>query len=223
MNIDRMARWYRWMEYAALGRALERRRFAFLDRLVNARRVLILGEGDGRALARLLVVAPQAEVDVVEVSGKMIELARQRTGNCERVRFRQEDALGAALPGNHYDGVVTLFLLDCFDEREAGILIRRLASAMTPEGRWLVSEFAIPERGWRRWHARVWIWVLYRFFGIATGLRTRALPPIERLMREAGMRRLEFSEERGGLLRSEVWGRAGSPGGGTWPPGDNGF
>ncbi len=207
MNIDRFARWYRWVEYAAFGRALERRRFVYLDRLANARRVLIPGEGDGRTLEQLIVLAPQTQIDVLELSGEMIKLARRRDGNSARVHFRQENALTAFWPDEYYDGLVTLFFLDCFNEDEARGLIHRLVSAMTPGAVWLVGEFAIPERGWRRWHATAWIWTMYRFFGAITGLRTRALPPFEALLTEAGLRKLEWSEERWGLIRSEVWGK----------------
>ena len=52
MKIGRLARWYRWIEYAAFGRVLERRRFAFLPHIASARHMLILGEGDGRTLER---------------------------------------------------------------------------------------------------------------------------------------------------------------------------
>ena len=207
MNIDRFARWYRWVEFAAFGRALERRRFVFLDRLANARHVLIPGEGDGRTLARLIVLAPQAQIDVLELSGEMIKLARRRAGNLDHVHFRQENALTAFWPHEYYDGIVTLFFFDCFNEDEARGLIHRLVRAMTPGAVWLVGEFAIPERGWRRWHATIWIWTMYRFFAAVTGLRTRALPPIGRLLTEAGLRQLEWSEERWGLIRSEVWGK----------------
>jgi hypothetical protein len=46
---------------------------------------------------------------------------------------------------------------------------------------------------------------MYRFFGIATGLSARALPPIERLMQEAGMIRTDQEKARAGLMVSEVW------------------
>jgi len=205
MNIDRFAPWYRWVEYAAFGHALEARRFAFLDRLANARRILVLGEGDGRALEKLLLLAPNALVDVQELSERMISLARRRVGDSHRVSFRQADALTSKWPDSQYDGVVTLFFLDCFSESEARELVGRIARAMVPGSIWLVSDFAVPPRGWRCWHAKAWTWSMYRFFNIATALKTRSLPPIEKLLTEAGLRRLELEEARGGLIRSEVW------------------
>lgn len=205
MQIGRLAPWYRWIEYAAYGRALERRRFAFLRRLVGARRVLILGEGDGRTVARLLKIAPQAQFDVVEVSPEMIALARGRVRDSARVHFHQGDALTHGWPTGWYDGIVTNFFLDCFTDAELAPLIRKLTAALVPEGLWIVGEFAIPPRGWRRLHARIWIWTMYRFFGITTGLRARRLPAIERMMREAGMTRIEQQTERVGLMVSEVW------------------
>ena len=211
MNIDRFAGWYRWTEYAAFGAALERRRFAFLNRLDDARRVLILGEGDGRALERLLVLAPRAEIDVIELSGKMIALACKRVRDPNRVHFLQQDALTISWPTEHYDGVMTLFFLDCFHEAELRVLTRDLAGAMRPNAIWLVSDFAIPDRGWHRWHAQVWIWFMYRFFGMASGLRIRTLPPIQKILTDAGMRPVESEDERAGLIRSEIWVRASRP------------
>ena len=37
MNADPLARWYRFIEYAAYGRSLERSRYIFLDRLEYSR------------------------------------------------------------------------------------------------------------------------------------------------------------------------------------------
>jgi SAM-dependent methyltransferase len=205
MNVDRLARWYRFVEYCAFGRALERRRFAYLSRLAEARSILVLGEGDGRVLARLLDVATVASVDVIELSGEMIALARLRAGNTERVRFLQQDARLSDFGASGYDGIVTCFFLDCFPEAEARGLTSKLAHALKPNGLWLMSDFAVPPHGWRRWHASVWIWTMYRFFRIATGLRTVWLPPIEELLMRNGLTRVEHEEERAGLMVSELW------------------
>jgi len=205
MQIGRLARWYRWIEYMAFGRTLERRRCAFLPLLSDVRRVLILGEGDGRALQRLLEIAPLAEIDVIDSSLEMLALARRRTAGSNRVQFLCQDATTAAWPASHYDAVISLFFLDCFTESDARPLIHRLAQALTPGGTWLISEFAIPARGWPRWHARAVVALMYRFFRIATGLRAKALPPIEKLVQEAGMTRIDVERERAGLVVSEVW------------------
>ena len=205
MEIGRLAPWYRWIEYAAFGRALELRRFAFLPHIASARRVLILGEGDGRTLERLLTIAPMARFDVVELSPEMISLARLQTNNSDRVAFHCRDARTENWAAGHYDAIVTHFFLDCFSEADARCLIRQLARALAPAGVWLISEFAIPKAGWQRIHAQIWIWAMYRFFRLTTGLSARSLPPVETPMRQAGMRRVKQEKQRSGLIVSEIW------------------
>ena len=156
-------------------------------------------------LERLLRIAPQAEIDVIESSAAMIEIARRRAIDSTRVSFRLEDARTARLSDSHYDAVVTLFFLDCFDETELRPLIQKIERAMVPGAMWIVSEFTLPAQGWRRWHAIAWIWTMYRFFGVVSGLRVRALPPIERLLTGANLLFDERQEERWGLIRSVVF------------------
>ena len=195
MNCDRIARWYRWFEYAGFGRALERRREAFLSDVSDARRVLALGDGDGRALAALLAAAPHACVDYIDVSARMLELARTRAGT-EHVNYRCEDARTAQLPLAEYDLIVTHFFLDCFDETDLEPLISRLADAATPEARWLISEF----RG-NGWLVRA----LYFFFRAATGLRTRRLVDHHHLLKRHGFHLVHHEDVWRGLLASELW------------------
>ncbi len=54
MNCDLIAPHYWWIERLGMGRALERRRTCFLPELEQARRALVLGDGDGRFLRELL-------------------------------------------------------------------------------------------------------------------------------------------------------------------------
>ena len=195
MNCDRIARWYRWIEYAGFGRALERRREAFLSDVADARRVLALGDGDGRALAALLAAAPHACVDYIDVSARMLDLARARAG-AKRVHYRCEDARTAPLPATEYDLIVTHFFLDCFDETDLEPLIARLADAATPQARWLISEF----RG-NGWLVRA----LYFFFRLTTGLRTRRLVDHHPLLKRRGFRLVRCEDAWRGLLASELW------------------
>jgi SAM-dependent methyltransferase len=195
LNCDRIARWYRWFEYVGFGRALERRREAFLADVSDARRVLALGDGDGRALMAFLDRAPFAGVDYLDLSARMLELARARAG-AKRVVYRQADARTSPLPSAGYDLIVTHFFLDCFDERDLETLIGRLAHAASPNARWLISEF----RG-NGWLVRA----LYFFFRVATGLRTQRLVDHHPLLRRHGFRLARHQNAWRGVLASELW------------------
>jgi len=199
MNCDRIARWYRWLEYAGFGGALQRRRLAFLDQLTNARRVLVLGDGDGRALQALLDRNRQATVDSIDLSGRMLELARARAGQrADRVTFRQADALTASLPEGEYDLIVTHFFLDCFDQKDLSLLVERLAQAAQPRAQWVISEFRKPG---------LMVAFLYLFFRAATGLKNRRLVDYHPLLAKQGFELKRSASAWGGRLVSELWTR----------------
>jgi ubiquinone/menaquinone biosynthesis C-methylase UbiE len=210
MNADPIARVYRWLEYAAFGKALEHARFDFLSYAVNARQVLILGEGDGRFLARLIESNCQAAITVVESSGQMIELARGRLapGDRSRVEFHQRDAITCSLPRGPFDLVVSHFFLDVFPEAGAKSLIGEVAGLMAPRALWLISEFQQPESALRSLHARLWLRTMYTFFGLTTGLRTKTLPPYRDHLSRAGFTEIAHRERRFGLIRSQLWSKS---------------
>lgn len=195
MNCDRIARCYRWLEYAGFGRALEHRRAAFLSEVANARRVLVLGDGDGRALYALLRAAPHAQIDYVDLSARMLELARGRAGDL-RVTYRQDDARTTPLPAAEYDLIVTHFFLDCFDAADQATLLARITSAATPQARWLVSEFR---------HPGLLVRALYLFFRAATGLKTQHLVDHHPLFERHGFRLSRGESAWRGMLASELW------------------
>jgi len=201
VDCDPIARWYRWLEYAGFGRALERRRTAFLSDVSDARRILALGGGDGRALATLLAVARHACVDYIDVSARMLELARARAGT-QHVNYRNEDARTVQLPAAQYHVIITHFFLDCFDQTDLEPLIARIAGAARPDARWLISEF----RG-NGWLVRA----LYLFFHVATGLRTRRLVDHHPLLMRHGFRLARAEETWRGVLASELWERSAVP------------
>lgn len=208
MNADGIAASYRWLEYAAFGRELERARFDYLDRSREAGRVLILGEGDGRFLARLLEANRRARVDVVESSGRMIELARGRAPESDwaRVEFHRRNAAADRLPEGPFDLVVSHFFLDILTPCEAEAAVSKAAAVLSPGGTWLLSEFQVPNRGFaRRAHGRLWLQAMYGFFSMATGLQAARLPEYRKMLECAGLVETEHRERRWGLIRSQVW------------------
>jgi ubiquinone/menaquinone biosynthesis C-methylase UbiE len=213
MNAGRLAGIYRWLEYAAFGRLLEGCRFAYLPRMTPARRVLILGEGDGRFLARFLATNCHAHVDVVESSPQMIAMARSRLSGSDapRVRFLAQDARAFHAPPSAYDLVVVHFLFDCLDEDEVRRLIGELDPALSQDALIAVSEFHVPGDGLARWHALVWIRVMYLFFRWTTGLRVQQIPRYEEALTAVGFVLRNCTEWRWGLVRAELFVRSGRP------------
>jgi cyclopropane fatty-acyl-phospholipid synthase-like methyltransferase len=171
--------------------------------------VLVLGEGDGRFLAQLVRRFPAMHIECIDASSAMLAKAEGRLSAEDRARvnFRQEDALLAQFGKDKYDAVVTLFFLDCFSAEEVAGLIGRIRTALRDDARWLWADFALPQRGWRRWRAQTWLRGLYFFFRIQTALTARQLPPSEVLLRAAGFVLLAEESFQAGLLRCAVWGR----------------
>lgn len=207
MNTDRIARSYQWLEYAAFGLELEHARFDFLPYAADARRVLILGEGDGRFLARLLQTNRHASIVVVETSPRMIDIARRRLNSAQqsRVEFHQMDAVDGSLPGGPFDFAVTHFFLDILGPRDAEAVIHKVSFLLAPGAGWIVSEFQQPTFGFRHWHARLWLRAMYSFFSATTGLRASKLPPYRDVLARSGFTEIVHRERRLGLILSQVW------------------
>ena len=205
MNCDPIARAYRWLEYLGFGQELERRRFRFLAELVNSRRVLVLGEGDGRFLGRFARECPAA-IDCVDSSKTMLKIAHERTGE-RLIRYVLADARTEPFPNTGYDLVVTHFFLDCFNADDLAQLVKRVAEAAVPDAQWLVSEFRQPQSGCRAAWAWLWLRGLYCFFGLATGLRTQRLTDHHPLLAQNGFRIERQETSWFGLLASELWRR----------------
>ncbi|HVA63247.1 MAG TPA: class I SAM-dependent methyltransferase [Terriglobales bacterium] len=209
-NFDRIAPLYRALEYASFGPMLARCRCAWLPALGNNHRALVYGDGDGRFLARLLRQAPAVQVDSVDCSPAMLRRQQrraERAGVAARVRLHRADARAFQPPQGPYDLVVTHFFLDCLSEAELEALLAGVLPHLAPNARWLVSEFAVAPRGWRRLPTRLVVGGLYLAFRWITGLQVRRLPDYAAALARHDFRRTALRPFLGGLLRSEQWTR----------------
>ncbi len=207
-GFDRLAPVYRALEFLAFGRDLERARFCFVPELIACRRILVLGEGDGRFLARLVAGAPDARVHCVDSSPAMLGLAAARisgAGAAERVSFERADVMGVALDPAAYDAVVTLFFLDCFTPAQVAAIERKVRPSLRGGALWLFADFILPARGFRRWRAKAWLRILYFFFHREAAVTVRSLPPSEEILIKRGFRRVAVRDFQGGFVRSSVF------------------
>lgn len=205
-NFDRLARAYRWMERLTFGTALRRCRCTYLDQLQSVRNALLLGDGDGRFLARLLQQNPAVSVDAVDASRAMLQALVQNAGpHSVRVRTHYADARQWDPRTAHYDLIVTHFFLDCLTTDEIAALAHRLRACVTPQAQWVVSDFAVPP-GWFGWLvARPLVTALYVAFWLLTGLRVGRLPDHHRALTGAGFTLAHQKQFLRGLLFSQIW------------------
>ena len=194
-NFDPVARIYRWAEYLTLGPLLQRTRTHFLPQLAGRRRALVLGDGDGRFLAKLLAQNPTLHATAVDSSEAMLQLLRSRCGT-GRLETIHADALTVGAPPGT-DLIVTHFFLDCFTQEEINALALRLGR---PGVLWLVSDFRA-----RGPLARAYVRSLYFAFRVLTGLRVTRLPDPATALSGAGFQRIAQHQILGGLLYTELW------------------
>jgi tRNA (cmo5U34)-methyltransferase len=204
---------YEGLERLVYGSLLQRARLALLESLAPCKRILILGEGDGRFLLVLLQRHGACEVTVLERSPGMLERARVRLtrhapATQSRVTFWQADALEASLPEHSYDAIVTHFFLDVFDQKQLQILVTRLTASLEPGGLWLISDFARPQRvegASYRFGSQVLLPLMYTFFRLTTGLSTRTLIAPQPHLHASGMGLEKTRRFCGGFIYAERW------------------
>lgn len=207
MSFDRVAPLYRTLERFVFGDQLQQARLAFLSEIETPHRVLVVGEGDGRFLAEFVRRYPEAEIDCLDVSARMIALARSRLGERHTVNFIQADLWDYSLEAGRYDLIVTHFFLDCFTGATLGEIIQKLANAASVQAVWLLADFRLPDSGWRRFHARFWIRSMYLFFRLTSGLEAKRLDDPSPGLRTAGFERHRQSLTRSAMVKSELWHR----------------
>jgi SAM-dependent methyltransferase len=212
VSFDALAPWYRTLEWIAFGDDLQRCRTACLGEIASPRRALIVGEGNGRFLCELLRSYPAVEVDCVDASQRMLQLARRRLerelpDRVPCVRFLHQDLVSWTAPEPHYDLVVTHFFLDCFAEAQLAAIVLKLAEAATERACWLLADFCVPANGVARLRARAWLAVMYRFFRLTAGIDARQLIDPTPFLQGEGFALARQHCFRRGMLKSEMWRR----------------
>ncbi len=217
MSFDRLAPHYGWMEAVLAGPRLQRCRTTWIAELAGCRRLLVAGVGHGPALAAVLRLHPRLHITCLDASAGMLAHAERRArkhgADLTRLAFVQA-ALPDWQPVELFDAIATHFFLDCFPPDQLGAVVSALAAAATPDARWIVSDFTLPDRGPRRWRARAVHALMYAFFRVTTRLPARRLTNPDRLLRAAGFSLGGRRTSEWGLLQADWWERMtpGQPG-----------
>ncbi|HEX6566732.1 MAG TPA: class I SAM-dependent methyltransferase [Chthoniobacterales bacterium] len=146
IQFDLVARIYPALERLVFGMRLDHARKAFFEEVLDADRVLLVGEGNGRFLKSLIAQKRAGYVYVVERSKVMIRLAKNRAGDSGKVGLKFIEAdFRVYRPEQEFDCVVTHFFLDLFNPPSQLAIIEKIAESLEDGGTWINVDF-VPAR-----------------------------------------------------------------------------
>jgi hypothetical protein len=138
----------------------------------------------------------------------MLEAARRRVagqGSRERIKFICADALTWTPPETGFDLIVTNFFLDCFRSEQLELLIGKFAGAAAPGATWLLADFQSAPTGLSQVRSQAILWLMYRFFRVATRLPAARLVSPDIFLERNGFTLRERVASEWGLLHSDWW------------------
>src|SRR5687768_6901835 len=143
--------YYDTLKRMVFGNAIRKSQLQFLPRVSQATNILILGGGTGEMLVPLVEMNPASRIWYVEASSKMLLMAAKRMTTDQKFNVRfihgtQEDVP----PDILFDGIITNFFLDLFDETAVLAMAHNLRNRMAKGGAWLVSDFVETGVWWQR-------------------------------------------------------------------------
>jgi tRNA (cmo5U34)-methyltransferase len=193
-GFNRLAPFYDALARIVIGRGIRASQLHFLNHLATKNKLLILGGGTGWILPFIYKVNPTLQIDYIDVSLKMIELARGRVKD-SKVRFIA--GTEGNIPDTDYDCVITNFYLDLFDDTKLPSVILCIKNSLQSGACWIVTDFVNE----RKWHKRT-LTIMYKFFRLTAGLQTQNLPLWEQGLRMVGASQHEMKKYTGGFIKS---------------------
>ena len=170
-QFDRVAFFYPALEWLVFRRHLDRARQAFIGVVLEASRVLLVGEGNGRFLRSLMTSKISGWVTVVEKSAAMVQCAKDRIAGIPRdvfVEFLEADFLEWQ-PEKQFDCAVTHFFLDQFNPPTQLAITQKIAELTPENGTWINVDFLPPHT----LGSNLLMWLQYTFFRMLTRIEAK--------------------------------------------------
>jgi tRNA (cmo5U34)-methyltransferase len=197
-GFNRLAPFYALLTRIVFGKTLRHAQEHFLVSIHPGDHVLILGGGSGELLKSLLKQRPKVAIDYIDISEKMIQLAREKTQSPSNVNF----IIGTEqnIPNREYTVVITNFYLDVFSDATMKTVIEKIKSELQPDAHWLVTDF-VNEKWWHQ----MMLGVMYLFFRITTHIEATRLPHWTQHLMSHGATEINSKRFYGGFIESKVY------------------
>ena len=199
MGYNAIARYYDQLVRLVFGNSLSKAQTYFFDKISHTSVVLVVGGGTGWWLKEFLQSNPRCRICYVEQSEEMLKLAKKAAGGDCRISFRMgnEDSITER---SEYDAIILFCFLDIFSEPDLRMVVEKIKASAKPNARWLITDFVESEK----WHS-ILLFIMYRFFKLATGLKNQNLPDWNGVLLQTGLVQLDYKLFFRGLIKSALY------------------
>jgi ubiquinone/menaquinone biosynthesis C-methylase UbiE len=199
-SFDLVAPFYPLVEQAVFGSKLSRARRTFISRVAEGRKILLIGEGNGRFLFEVVKQTSSASITVIDSSARMLSAASRRIATADsssQVELIQGDILEWQSVVARYDRIVTHFVLDLFPPDGIRRLIEKISQLAMEDCLWINVDFTSGKQSLPR---KLLMWTQYRFFRIFARIEASRLSDPHLLIRDANWKILETKLLDSGLI-----------------------
>jgi tRNA (cmo5U34)-methyltransferase len=198
IGFNRLAPIYDSLALLVIGKDIRTSQLHFLNHLKEKKELLILGGGTGWILPFILEMNPNLLIDYVELSSKMIDKAKSIVKGNSNVRFIE--GTEANIPSKKYDSLITNFYLDLFNDEQIKFVIKKIMGSMATNSCWIATDFVSNKKS-----HKIMLWIMYRFFSFATGLKTTSLPAWEQGLENEGGKLTAAQMNSSGFIKSVIF------------------
>ncbi len=204
-GFDIVSPFYDLCVYLAFGNTLNELQYEALNDITKSEKCLIIGGGSGKVLRSCLDLKVAVHYSYCELSKSMIIKTKARLTQTEisMVTFYQD--WKTTTPD--FDLIVLPFVLDCYTDIEVSRMLKNLSKKLSPNGHVLIVEFNEESiDGFQaKWWQRGFIKLLYLFFGIVAGVKTKILPPIFKIAEESNLTLKNRWARKAGWIQASFW------------------
>lgn len=207
-NYDAVAPFYDFLSRMVFFKAQLNAQIAQLVYIPKGSRVLIVGGGSGWILEEIAKIRPAGlTITYVEISGKMLDLAKKRDAGANQVTFIHAGIEEYPATGN-FDVILTAFLFDNFAEPRLHKVLNKLDDLLEAKGLWLFVDFKLPQKqsyGWKH----LMLKMMYAFFSILAHVEAKQLHHMEGLFLSKNYQIINRNEYYRGFIESIIFRKSG--------------
>jgi len=202
-NYDRIAGSYDFLSRIVFLRAQVNAQVEQLKCIKAGTSILVAGGGTGWILDELTRIHNSGLlITYIEISEKMLELAKKRDYGANQVRFVHADIF-EFYDYQQYDVIHTAFLFDNFEEDHASSVFQSLNKQLKVGGLWLYTDFKVDAGcGW--WKKGM-LYLMYAFFSKIAHVEARKLPRMEVLFANSRLQIMEEKRHYQGFIQSIIF------------------